>query len=66
MVTSWICFSAAMYVYCDSFYGLSARAALWSNQTGYVTVIARVARDYGNINKPRPWAVLLDSVSLLP
>ena len=58
---------------CDSFYGGLARAAVRTNQMGYITVIARVARDLwqrkqtlslgfalglGSFTAINPWPVL--------
>ena len=43
------------FVYCDSYYGrLGARAALWTNQMGYIIVIAWLPGIYGNVNHPCP------------
>ena len=55
------CFFAS-FVYCDSYYGrLGARATLWTNQMGYIIVIARLPGNYGNVNRPCPRASPSDS-----
>ena len=42
-----------------------ARATLWTNQMGYISVslIARLPGIYGNVNEPCPRAAPSDSVS---
>ena len=37
------------------------RAALWTNQMGYIIVIARLPGIYGNVNRPCPRAAPSDS-----
>ena len=50
------------FVYCDSYYGrLGVRAALGTNQMGYIIVIARLPGIYGNVNRPCPRASPSDS-----
>ena len=50
------------FVYCVSYYGrLGARATLWTNQMGYIIVIARLPGIYGNVNRPCPRAAPSDS-----
>ena len=50
------------FVYCVSHYGgLDAHAALWTNQMGYIIVIARLPGIYGNVNRPCPRATPSDS-----
>ena len=50
------------FVYCDSYYGkLRVCAALWTNQIGYIIVIAWLPGIYGNINHPCPQASTSDS-----
>ena len=36
-------------------------AALWSNQVGYITLIAQLPGIHGNVNCPCPLAMPLDS-----
>ena len=39
----------------------NARAALWTNQVGYITLIAQLPGIYGNVNRPCPLATPSDS-----
>ena len=45
---------------------LRAPHALWTNQMGYISLIARLPGIYGDVNKPCPRAAPSDSVRLLP
>ena len=38
-----------------------AHATLWTNQMGYITLIAQLPGSYGNVNRPCPQATPLDS-----
>ena len=42
------------------------RAAVRTNQMGYINVKAQLPGIYGNVNQPCPRAVPSDSVGLLP
>ena len=37
------------------------RAALWTNQMGYIIIIARLPGIYGDVDHPCPQTMLLDS-----
>ena len=39
----------------------NVRAALWTNQVGYITLVAQLPRIYGNVNRPCPWVTPSDS-----
>ena len=41
-------------------------ATLWTNQMGYMTLVAQLPWIYGDVNRPCPRATPSDSVGLLP
>ena len=41
-------------------------ATLWTNQMGYITLVAQLPWIYGDVNRPCPRATPSDSVGLLP
>ena len=41
-------------------------ATLWTNQMGYITLVAQLPWIYGDVNQPCPRATPSDSVGLLP